>query len=185
MVVYLYKKGRQTMKNIITTIAMFILTINVYAQVELEHKILNEINKYRVENGLDTIVWNDKAYPIAKNQSLYMKLSGVLTHNQTINVPNFVEQPNFEKRVSKTGLEFGGENLAYLVDTFENISKKYDEMAKLTVQMWKQSPSHNELLLTNYYNVGAVSVMYNNFVIQNGVKYDKKFFLVSLEVFWK
>jgi hypothetical protein len=58
-------------------------------------------------------------------------------------------------------------------------------MAKLTVQMWKQSLSHNELLLTNYYNVGAVSVMYNNFVIQNGVKYDKNFFLVSLEVFWK
>jgi hypothetical protein len=32
MVVYLYKKGRQTMKNIITTIAMFILTITVQAQ---------------------------------------------------------------------------------------------------------------------------------------------------------
>jgi len=32
MVVYLYKKGRQTMKNIITTIAMFILTIAAQAQ---------------------------------------------------------------------------------------------------------------------------------------------------------
>jgi hypothetical protein len=32
MVVYLYKKGRQTMKNIITTIAMFILTITAQAQ---------------------------------------------------------------------------------------------------------------------------------------------------------
>jgi len=32
MVVYLYKKGRQTMKNIITTIAMFILTIGAQAQ---------------------------------------------------------------------------------------------------------------------------------------------------------
>jgi hypothetical protein len=33
MVVYLYKKGRQTMKNIITTIAMFILVLNAKAQV--------------------------------------------------------------------------------------------------------------------------------------------------------
>jgi hypothetical protein len=33
MVVYLYKKGRQTMKNIITTIAMFILTITAQAQI--------------------------------------------------------------------------------------------------------------------------------------------------------
>ena len=32
MVVYLYKKGRQTMKNIITTIAMFILTIAAQGQ---------------------------------------------------------------------------------------------------------------------------------------------------------
>ena len=32
MVVYLYKKGRQIMKNIITTIAMFILTIGAQAQ---------------------------------------------------------------------------------------------------------------------------------------------------------
>lgn len=32
MVVYLYKKGTQTMKNIITTIAMFILTIAAQAQ---------------------------------------------------------------------------------------------------------------------------------------------------------
>ena len=32
MVVYLYKKGTQTMKNIITTIAMFILTIVAQAQ---------------------------------------------------------------------------------------------------------------------------------------------------------
>jgi|LakMenEpi03Aug12_release.lakeMendotaPanAssembly.Ray.scaffolds.fasta_scaffold492505_2 hypothetical protein len=33
MVIYLYKKGRQTMKNIITTIAMFILVFNIKAQV--------------------------------------------------------------------------------------------------------------------------------------------------------
>ena len=32
MVIYLYKKGRQTMKNIITAIAMFILTIAAQAQ---------------------------------------------------------------------------------------------------------------------------------------------------------
>jgi hypothetical protein len=32
MVVYLYKKGRQTMKNIITAIAMFILTIGAQSQ---------------------------------------------------------------------------------------------------------------------------------------------------------
>ena len=37
MVVYLYKKGRQTMKNIITTIAMFILTIGAQAQVYQFH----------------------------------------------------------------------------------------------------------------------------------------------------
>ena len=173
------------MKNIITTIVMFFLTFNIYAQTELEHKILDEVNKYRLENGLGIIAWNDTAYPIAKNHSQYMKLSGVLSHDQIINVPNFVEQPNFDKRVSKTGLDFGGENLAYLLDTFQNTPNRYDEMAKYTVKMWKESPTHNELMLTNYFNIGAVSVMYNNHFNYNGVKYNQKYFLVSLEVFWK
>jgi hypothetical protein len=42
MVVYLYKKGRQTMKNIITTIAMFILTITAQAQT---YKMGNMVEK--------------------------------------------------------------------------------------------------------------------------------------------
>jgi hypothetical protein len=42
MVVYLYKKGRQTMKNIITAIAMFILTITAQAQT---YKMGNMVEK--------------------------------------------------------------------------------------------------------------------------------------------
>jgi hypothetical protein len=42
MVVYLYKKGRQTMKNIITAIAMFILTIAAQAQT---YKMGNMVEK--------------------------------------------------------------------------------------------------------------------------------------------
>ncbi len=179
----MYKKGRQTMKNIITTIAMFILTINIYAQVDLEHKILNEINKYRVENGLNKIVWNNSVYNVAKNQSTYMKLSGLLTHDQNVNIPNFVEESDFIKRFNKFGVNgYPGENLAYLPDTFQTVNDKNIAIAKLVVYLWKNSPSHNELLLTDYFNYGAVSVMSTNFVIRDQ-KYFGKYLVVSLDVF--
>ena len=53
MVVYLYKKGRQTMKNIITTIAMFILTIAAQAQVYQFH--CKDFYRFEHTSGLNSM----------------------------------------------------------------------------------------------------------------------------------
>jgi hypothetical protein len=60
MVVYLYKKGRQTMKNIITTIAMFILTITAQAQ---DTVILDSMYFFKHDRNISTLdaVNNKKA----------------------------------------------------------------------------------------------------------------------------
>jgi hypothetical protein len=60
MVVYLYKKGRQTMKNIITAIAMFILVINANAQTYKMNAFYGFTHSskyntmYALNNDLDT-----------------------------------------------------------------------------------------------------------------------------------
>jgi uncharacterized protein YkwD len=171
------------MKNFIVTIVMFVFSVGVLAQSGVEITILNEVNTYRSENGLNKIVWNNAVYNVAKNQSTYMKLSGLLTHDQTVNISNFVEETDFVKRFTKFSVNgYPGENLAYLPDTFQTNTDKNIAIAKLVVYLWKNSPSHNELLLTDYFNYGAVSVMSTNFVIRDQ-KYFGKYLVVSLDVF--
>jgi len=172
------------MENILIIIVSFFgLSVNVNAQSSVEISILNEVNLYRQENGLNKIVWNNDVYKVAKNQSTYMKLSGLLTHDQTVNVPNFIEEPDFVKRFTNFNVyAYSGENLAYLPDTFQNEDTKNIVIAKLVVDLWKNSPLHNYVLLTDIFNYGAVSVMSTNFVIRDQ-KYFGKYLVVSLDVF--
>jgi len=90
MVIYLYKKGRQTMKNIITTIAMFILTIGAQSQsvynfdkfYNYKHNSIWE-SPYAVNNDMDSNLGSG----IAKCQ---MTLA-----NKTITIKNFTSKSFF------------------------------------------------------------------------------------------
>ena len=81
MVVYLYKKGRQTMKNIITTIAMFILTITAQAQVYKLEKFYNFkhdalwMTPYAVNNDLDTSLGGTETKAVLKINKKTIKCS--------------------------------------------------------------------------------------------------------------
>jgi hypothetical protein len=90
MVVYLYKKGRQTMKNIITTIAMFILTIGAQSQsvynfdkfYNYKHNSIWE-SPYAVNNDMDSNLGSG----IAKCQMTLV--------NKTITIKNFTSKSFF------------------------------------------------------------------------------------------
>lgn len=89
MVVYSYKKGRQTMKNIITTIAMFILTITAQAQV---YKFENFYNYKHLS------IWES---PYAVNNDMDSNLGSGMAKcemtlaNKTITIKNFTSKSSF------------------------------------------------------------------------------------------
>jgi hypothetical protein len=93
MVVYLYKKGRQTMKNIITTIAMFILAITAQAQVYKLEKFYNFkhdalwMTPYAVNNDLDTSLGGTETKAVLKINKKTIKfkdITGKKTYNYVV-----------------------------------------------------------------------------------------------------
>jgi len=90
MVVYLYKKGRQTMKNIITTIAMFILTIT--AQAQSVYKFENFYNYKHLS------IWES---PYAVNNDMDSNLGSGMAkcemtlENKTITIKNYTSKNTF------------------------------------------------------------------------------------------
>jgi len=90
MVVSLFKKGRQTMKNIITTIAMFILTITTQAQ-----------SVYKFENFYNykhLSIWES---PYAVNNDMDSNLGSgmdkceMTLENKTITIKNYTSKNTF------------------------------------------------------------------------------------------
>jgi hypothetical protein len=88
MVVYLYKKGRQTMKNIITTIAMFILVINANAQTYKMNTFYrfthsSEYNTmYALNNNLETKLNGNRGetYLIIDSASRILSLKDIVNN---------------------------------------------------------------------------------------------------------
>ena len=90
MVVSLFKKGRQTMKNIITTIAMFILTIT--AQAQSVYKFENFYNYKHLS------IWES---PYAVNNDMDSNLGSGMAkcemtlENKTITIKNYTSKNTF------------------------------------------------------------------------------------------
>ncbi len=144
------------MKNLITLLLVFNCLLSI-SQTKLEKLVFNEVNKYRIENSLPPLSWNDCSYMAAKKQTEYIDNTGDYSHyqkNETFSNPS--------KR-----LKFYGCNGSYV----ENILLCYhlsnnneEELAKQIVFIWKDSPNHNKNLLmgTDRVKTGAVSVTTNS-----------------------
>jgi uncharacterized protein YkwD len=143
MVVYLYKKGRQTMKNIITTIAMFILTITVQAQFLTNNSFFkmfqDSINMYRNSLGLTNVVLEPKYKNFVDQHSYYQSRLGYTTHGKG----NFTFQKRVEKEINLKNISCYENCGECWVTEFNNIG-----FGVFTIlDGFIKSPSHNKSLI--------------------------------------
>ena len=143
MVVYLYKKGRQTMKNIITTIAMFISTITVQAQFLTNNSFFemfqDSINMYRNSLGLTNVVLEPKYKNFVDQHSYYQARLGNTTHGEG----NFTFQKRVEKEINLKNISCY-ENCGELwVSDFNNIRFA----VFVILDGLKKSPLHHKSLI--------------------------------------
>jgi len=102
-----------------------------------EMETLQEINSYRKQSGLGTLVHDDELYEIAKGHSQYMYDTNIFDH------------VGFEERFEAADRMYCAENLAW------NYASAYD----MVWEGWKNSPGHNEnLLRTQITSVGISKV---------------------------
>jgi uncharacterized protein YkwD len=160
----------------ITTIISFSQTINDLLYVK--------INKYRKENGVNELTICDKA-KIANTQQLnYMVITSTvpIDHTQKIQT-NFGKTFNsFDERIEFIyGLqyEYVGENLIGLeYEGTKNI------MSEKIITLWKNSPGHNEVLLSDEPVCFYINSKISNKIIINGYEHlSNGFIYVVLTTF--
>ena len=167
MVVYSYKKGRQTMKNIITTIAMFILTFSTNAQTISNDKVIHYLDSFVGLYLNKQTIKDDVLAKAAKIQSDYMLKTGQITH--------FQENPNYKTpthRVFEVDNNFirgsimevaGGASIPKFDKKFKCVE---EQIAFNILNMFKNSPEHNHILnRAKFYGYSISFGQYDYFVV--------------------
>jgi len=143
------------MKKLLT-ILLSLLTLISYSQTKLDMEIFNDINQYRVSNGLNKLEWRQDAFDVVKKHNDYMRVAGSYSHDEPIDITNHKELSTPGKRFTDANIWWYGvgENIMFVYysdSTLPFISKNI-------LSSWVASPGHKRLLLDESMEFGAVSI---------------------------
>jgi uncharacterized protein YkwD len=144
----------KTYIKIFLHLTFFLLVNNIFSQTELDYTILKKLNEYRKENGLNTLVWSDKAFKASEHHSKYMDEKRELTHNEDS------PTPSLNSRMWHYGITDNLTNgeICCLAYTYGVTS--IDSVAIIILDAWKNSKGHNKIMLNPYYEFAGSSCLY-------------------------
>jgi uncharacterized protein YkwD len=125
-------------------ISILAVSFSVQAQSQFEKAIVIEINKFRVENGLDTLVWSNNLYRASSHHAKWMSLAEQSSHEETFSVGKLKTLKLIDDRFAEYQCRGFNENLAISPEP-TNLA----EDARRIVSCWKRSPGHRQNLLFN------------------------------------
>jgi len=140
------------MKKIILLSVTLFLSTYIYTQSDLDVILYYKICEYRKDNGLNCWKWSDKAWYVAQTHSQYQKQTGFMGHYGGSELKKLAGE-----RFAYYGIKwlYVGENCAVT-----NSDNKDDiEIANKIMFLWKKSPAHNALLLSNKAEFAGVSCL--------------------------
>jgi uncharacterized protein YkwD len=114
-------------------------------EYEMEHQVLQEVNRYRVTKGLQELTGDERIAEIARNHSLEMS-------NDMVKVGHQGASHRFEK-VAKKGLSWvsAAENIAFL--------SKYRDPVKEVVAEWIKSSKGYRQNMEGNFNLTGIGVI--------------------------
>jgi uncharacterized protein YkwD len=132
--------------------AFLSISLSVNAQNRFEKAIVIEINKFRMENALDTLVWSADLSLASDHHARWMSVTDKISHEETSHVKGLQALTNLEDRfvaynctgAGKKGLCAFNENIGMAIDYATPT-----EAARSVVAGWKLSPRHRANLLFN------------------------------------
>jgi uncharacterized protein YkwD len=80
------------------TLILALTAVNCFSQTRVDSLILDRVNSYRAEYGLQPMQFNQKLMRVAENQAEYVSKLRMLRHDQELDAPDFEEEPNFSER---------------------------------------------------------------------------------------
>jgi uncharacterized protein YkwD len=137
-------------------LSLLMISFSAKAQSAFEKAIVVEINKFRVENGLDTLVWSSDLYKASTHHATWASLADQSSHEETFSIGNLKTLKTIEDRFREYNCTGWNENIATLYGTKARVEEAGD-----IVDCWERSPVHRENLLfdrTQLYSPGSVKV---------------------------
>ena len=127
----------------------------------IERIILNDINDYRVQNGVSGMEYSAYLSSTSRSHSYDMYMNDYLSHtNQSGDEPRdrFGDERvcawYYGENVAQTQL--GGETIDHTGE-INSVESEYD-IAEIIMGLWKESPEHNEVLLEELPDASGVGV---------------------------
>lgn len=158
------------MKKLITTV-LILSTVAGLAQTRLDTLILNEVNTYRISQGLDSLYFAEDVKCVAENQVDYISTLKILLHDQVPDVYGIEEEPDFSKRFSNCGVDTTGkkdiemEVLSAVFDTSGGVFS-YEVAAVKVMNSWLSSPEHLAALsIPSLKHVGIASRLSDQLIV--------------------
>jgi len=115
-------------------------------------KFHERINKYRLENGINKLAWDDTLWLASRNHCLWMDANDSLSHDEIKNTKNFTgDDPGdrYEYACNKKGgCSWSGENALYNFPVGgTTIEEQANGIAEECFEAWKSSYGHNQNML--------------------------------------
>lgn len=148
---------------------------------QTDHLFLEKINEYRAYYKLKPWIWNDTIYKVTKHHNEYQVKIKQISHFEEIEVPNFNLIYDLRKRLKfyNSNVVIAAENVASgstLIELesstpFKSFVKKIgkvnltditpkERMLYYCLWLWDTSPTHKEILISNKYSIGAVTISF-------------------------
>ena len=144
------------MKKLIT-ILLSLLTLVSYSQTELDMLVFESLNEYRIENGVEPLVFDSIVWEAAQHHSVYLSENGYTTEYVCSSGHLELELVNFSDRLNHFDVKWtgtGGECIATWSGKRTN-----EESVTQVIHQWDGSPSHKKGLLKTDVTRMAISIV--------------------------
>ena len=144
------------MKNIITTLLLSLLTLVSYSQTELDMLAFKAVNEYRVEHGVNPLVFDSLVWEAAEHHTVYLQDNGY-PNNYPLSSGHFemeLEFPSDRLKYFGVSSSYSGECITRWGgrDTdIENVNKM--------ISLWDSSPAHKKGMLSKKATKLAISLV--------------------------
>lgn len=122
----------------------------------------DKINAHRVANGKEKLGWDDTLWLASRNHNMWMMANEKLAHHQEAGTKGFsgvTPGDRYDYASRKKGkCSWSGENALYNYSAgYGTIQKNAEHIAEYSFNQWKNSPGHNNNMLSGSSRVHGVA----------------------------
>lgn len=132
------------MRSLITIFLLFI-SILTFGQTKVDTLVFNKVNEYRISENIEPLKWDTNCFKVVEIHTKYLIKTGKVGHEEdSLKDPEDRIRVFNKKTRFKTICEVAVSTTINIKDTDVDIIEK---LATSVVNEWKESDSHNSILL--------------------------------------